>query len=229
MGGYRPGWTLLAGEMHIPDASRPGYTRCGRQTGLKATIHRHRSGFDACLVCVDAPPASQPRPRRSAQASTSREPQPVPKKAHTPEQLAQFRRERDDLARARRLAGRSWSPRNMPNEPLASSVWGVLAGTWSVPAGWVVLPGTPVAHRPSPSQPGHVMCGRKLASEPVYRRRPRLPVCRHCTLARQQALAAERAVARDEGGQPPSLPEQAVAPPRPRMVRGGLPTLGRRR
>ncbi|NUT40000.1 MAG: hypothetical protein HOV86_08385 [Thermoactinospora sp.] len=73
------------------------------------------------------------------------------------------------------------------------------------------------------------MCGRALSgNEPIYRHRPsRLGRCRDCVRAKHQALLLLHDVERAAHTEPPR--QRHAQPPRAQIVRGGLPTLGKRR
>jgi len=107
--------------------------------------------------------------------------------------------------RARRRADRAWS------DPVGSAIpvhsWAAVAGSWTVPAGWVRLLGSPVAHQPHPERPGHVMCGLALTGpEPVYRHRPsQMSTCARCVQARRRALSPARRRA-DRAWSDPEIP-----------------------
>jgi hypothetical protein len=98
-----------------------------------------------------------------------------------------------------------------------------------VPAGWVRLDDQTVRHRPHPERSDQVMCELPLpAVASVYQQRVTTnQVCPDCHAVRTQALKELRELDRLL---PPPAPRTATRqPPRPQIVRGGLPTLGRDR
>lgn len=103
------------------------------------------------------------------------------------------------------------------------------AGTWQLPVGWVRLDSRSSWHRPHPERPDQVMCGLALpAGVAVLRRRVGTRrACPDCEAVRAAALTEQRA--RDRTTRQKRSARATPRPPRPRPVRGGLPTLGRNR
>jgi hypothetical protein len=108
-------------------------------------------------------------------------------------------------------------------------------------AGWVFLPDdAPRMHRTT--SPGATLCGRQLgATTPVHLGNPQraFSICLGCREAGAQypipksgnapESTPERTRRRVVSGRTPGWVHAPPRQPRPRMVRGGLPTLGRDR
>jgi hypothetical protein len=233
------GWVQLPRPprvLHRPDPYIPDRVICGQVLPGNVPIHRTPpQDWPACSRCqakIDADPEEARRDRRWRVATAST--------VQTPGQSAgRAGRQRDRVPS---------SPDRAPRPPAVSarilrrlaalSVLGAgptgTAGTWRLPVGWVRLDGCPVWHRPHPERPDRVMCELILpATVSVYRRRTtNEPACPDCDAVRARALSELRERERQRAdGQPPAPTKRTTPPrpPRPRMVRGGLPTLGRDR
>jgi len=213
--GPRPGWVQLPKPalrvLHRPDPYIPDRVLCGLKLPGRVPIHETPpcdwAHCDSCRAKIDADPEEvrrEPTIRaKSAGRARRRQPQPRP--------LVVSARIRDRLA-ARPVTG---------DGPVGT------AGTWRVPAGWARLDDQAVWHRPHPERLDQVMCELPLpAAVSVYQRRATTePVCPDCHAVRTQALKELREL--DRRLPPPLRRTSPCHPPRPQIVRGGLPTLGR--
>lgn len=224
--GPRLGWVQLPKPalrvLHRPDPYIPDRVLCGLKLPGRVPIHEAPpcdwAHCDTCQAKIDADPEEARRDRREPTTRTGsasradragrrREGRP------RPQPLSMSERIRERLA-ARPVIG---------DGPIGT------AGTWRVPVGWVRLDDQAVWHRPHPERPDQVMCELPLpVSASVYQRRVTTqPVCPDCHAVRTQALKELRDLDRL---QPPPAPRTTTRqPPRPQIVRGGLPTLGRDR
>jgi len=223
--GGRLGWVQLPKPalrvLHRPDPYIPDRVLCGLKLPGRVPIHETPpcdwAHCDSCQAKIDADPEEARRDRREpptppeiadrgGRRRDKRPPSPRPP-------LSVSVRIRERLA-ARPVIG------DGPVGP---------AGTWRVPVGWVRLDDQAVWHRPHPERPDQVMCELPLpAAASVYQRRVTTKrVCPDCQAVRAQALKELRE--RDRL-LPPAAPRMTTRqPPRPQIVSGGLPTLGRDR
>ena len=220
--GPRLGWVQLPKPalrvLHRPDPYIPDRVLCGLKLPGRVPIHETPpcdwAHCDSCQAKIDADPEEARRDRREpATDRTRRSQRPATEGRPRPQPLSVSKRIRD------RLAARP----AIDEEPFGA------AGSWRVPVGWVRLDAQTVWHRLHPERPDQVMCELPLpVAASVYQRRITAePVCPDCSAVRAQALRELREL--DRRLPPPAPRTTTRPPPRPQIVRGGLPTLGRDR
>jgi hypothetical protein len=215
------GWVQLPKPalrvLHRPDPYIPDRVLCGLKLPGRVPIHQTPPSdwahCDSCQAKIAADPEEARRDRRERPTPAENAGRGGQRRELRPRPRAVSERIRERLA-ARPVVG---------DGPVGT------AGTWRVPVGWVRLRNQAVWHRPHPERSDHVMCELPLpAAASVYPRRiTKEPICPDCHAVRTQALKELREL--DRLLPPPAPRSTTRQPPRPQIVRGGLPTLGRDR
>lgn len=207
------GWVQLSkppNVLHRPDPDNPNRVMCGPAMTGKRTIHLARpQPWPACPLCQHRLDERAERVRRQKRGVDS-----AADRTFRPLVSARVQR--------RLAAGRV----------LGDGPTGV-AGSWQLPIGWVRLDDRSVWHQPHPERINQVMCELRLpAKTPVLRRRiGSRRTCHDCQAMRAAALTEirERDRQDDNRRRPPIATDRVLEPLPLRTVRGGLPSLGRRR